>query len=102
MYETTVVSLLMARGEPAGIEVVGDLLKPEFANVRIYTRGNGFEIDYLRSHPQYDDIETKIDYFDSMLQKRPDLAQDVLSSVMSGTHVLLAATHNFKYAVCQV
>ncbi len=102
MYETIVVSLLMGRGEPTGVEVIGDLLKPEFSDVRIYLRSNGFELDFLKSHPQFELIEAKIDYFDTILQKRPDLAQEVLSRVMSGTYVLLAATQNFQHAVCQV
>ncbi len=96
------MSMLMARGEPAGVEVIGDLLKPEFSNVRIYLRSDGFELDFLKSHPQFDLIEPKIDYFDTILQKRPDLAQKIMSTVMSGTHIWLAGSDNFQHAVCQV
>ena len=103
MYETTVMSLLTAHGEPKGIESLRDLLRPQNSHMRMYVRDDGFEIDYLRGQPHFKELEPKIDYVNfNMLHIEHDSAKQVMSNVLAGSHVLLASSDNFAASVCKV
>ncbi len=103
MYKSIVVSLLTATGEPPAVEKLGDLSKPEFENLKVLFRKDGYEYDFAKTQPEFDELSPdRIEFYDIVLQKDPQEAVQVLDKVIAGTHVLVAGLNNFKHGVCNV
>ena len=91
MYRSVVMSILTKRRQAPRVETLHDLLRPQFADVRVIVRKSIYVDDYLKSLPVFEELKDRVDY-----RQKSDGYSEFLLPVLNGTHVLIDDHDNFR------
>ena len=99
MYSSVMISKLTSPAEFRGINSLEDLLQPSNQHLRIWVKKFSFIEDNLEAMEIYPrlvdpDLRSRVDFYEEPKTGRGAFNMDILSSVLNGSHILIAANEN--------
>ena len=102
MYGSVVISILNTTQEPTGIDAMSDLNRTENKDIRIYMKNLSYVPGYLKSSRMLEGFEHRVDYLNPPTRSKGAYLQDILKSVLNGSHVYISSEANFNAVICPV
>ena len=94
MYSSVMISKLTSPAEFKGIDSLEDLLRSKNEHLRILVKRFSFIEDNFRTMDIYPLLQSRVDYYEEPPVGKGAFNLDLLSSVLSRSHILIAAHEN--------